>query len=124
MALPTKPSMLSILARGVQRKCARCGEGDVLTGYLTMVPACAVCGESFAHISADDVPPWLTIFVVGHIMISLVMTMELNFQLPIAATATILVAVAVILTALLMPVSKGVVIAVMWAVSDKAPPVQ
>jgi uncharacterized protein (DUF983 family) len=118
MTLTTKPSMLSILARGLQRKCPQCGEGAVLSGYVAMVPACAVCGESFAHISADDAPPWLTIIVVGHIMISLVMTIEMNFKFPMLAEAAFLVAVAGVLTALLMPVSKGVVIAVLWAVTE------
>ena len=119
MAVTTKPSMLSILARGLQRKCPHCGEGEVLSGYVTMVPACAVCFESFAHISADDAPPWLSIIVVGHIMISLVMTIEMNFKFPMLAEAAFMVAMAGALTALLMPVSKGVVIAVLWAVTEK-----
>jgi uncharacterized protein (DUF983 family) len=119
MTPPNKPSTLTCIARGLQRKCPRCGEGDVLSGYVAMVRACAVCGESFAHISADDAPPWLTIVVVGHIMISLIMTLEINFDIPVMIEASAMVLLAVVLTGLLMPVSKGVVIGLLWAVTDK-----
>ncbi|MCH2554480.1 MAG: DUF983 domain-containing protein, partial [SAR116 cluster bacterium] len=46
----------SLTRRGLSRRGPKCGEGAVLTGYLTRVPACGSCGEDLSHISADDGP--------------------------------------------------------------------
>jgi len=114
-----KPSILTLLARGARKTCPRCGEGDVLRGYLKQVDSCSACGESLSHIQADDAPPWLTIMVVGHIMISLVMALETNFDIPMAWEISGVVVLSAILTGVLLPVCKGIVIAVMWNVVEK-----
>lgn len=116
----TKPPILTLLARGARKTCPKCGEGDVLTGYLKQVVSCSACGETFNHIQADDAPPWLTIMVVGHIMISLVMALETNFKIPMAWEISGVVVISAILTGILLPICKGIVIAVMWNVVDKA----
>lgn len=114
-----KPPLTTLLFRGVSRVCPHCGQGALFEGYVKLVPACAVCGQSFAHIHADDAPPWLTIVVVGHIMISLVMAIEMNFRFPIMYEVPALVLLAVVLTAMLLPVCKGVCVAVLWTVTSK-----
>ena len=42
-------------------KCPNCGAGALFRSYLKQVDHCAVCGESYGKIHADDGPPWLTI---------------------------------------------------------------
>jgi uncharacterized protein (DUF983 family) len=116
----TKPTLLTLLARGARQSCPACGEGHVFDGYLKLVPACLACGEDLRHIHADDAPPWLTIVVVGHIMISLIMSLEMNFKIPVLWEASAAVVLAVVLTALLLPVCKGVVVAVLWNVTEKS----
>ncbi|MBL8628004.1 MAG: DUF983 domain-containing protein [Rhodospirillaceae bacterium] len=114
-----KPPFFTLLYRGACRLCPNCGHGAVMTGYVKQLPACPNCNEDFRHISADDAPPWLTIVVVGHIMLSLVLAIETNFRFPVEYEVPILVALAAALTFVLLPICKGVVIAVMWRVTER-----
>ena len=55
--------------RGLLGRCPCCGQGKLMKSYLKPVENCAVCGESFGQIRADDAAPWLTIILVGHIFL-------------------------------------------------------
>ena len=63
----------SVLWRGIQKRCPKCGIGAVLTGYLKPASSCSHCGEDFSHISADDGPAWLTLLIVGHAIVPLML---------------------------------------------------
>jgi uncharacterized protein (DUF983 family) len=112
------PSWPVLVLRGLRQRCPHCGKSKLFAGYVTLKPSCAACGEDFSYIHADDAPPWLTIIVTGHIMISLVMMLELNFDLSVLHEVLILVTTACVLTAVLLPICKGVVVTVLWAVGD------
>lgn len=82
--------------------------------YLKVVPTCSVCGEELHHHRADDFPPYIVISIVGHILLSLALTIELAFAPSVWVTCTLLIALGSILTlALLQPV-KGGVVAIQW----------
>ncbi|MGR3542092.1 MAG: DUF983 domain-containing protein, partial [Hasllibacter sp.] len=57
------------LARGLRRRCPRCGEGRVLDGYLTLRTECGECGLDLSRVRADDGPAYLTILLVGHLLV-------------------------------------------------------
>ena len=41
-----------------------------MSGYLTVAPACPACGEDLSHQRTDDGPAYLTILLVGHLIIA------------------------------------------------------
>lgn len=118
----TKPSLLTLVVRGVRKTCPNCGEGELFGGYIKQVPECTACGEVLSHIQADDAPPWLTIFIVGHVMISLVMHLETTYKIPVLWEIAGVLSLAVVLTGVLLPICKGIVIAIMWNVMDRQSP--
>ena len=59
------------LLRGWRRKCPNCGQGALLKSYLKVNDTCTVCREELHHHRADDGPAYLTILIVGHLMIAL-----------------------------------------------------
>ena len=61
--------VLSSVFRGACARCPNCGRGRLFRAYLKPVETCAECHESLKHIRADDGPAWLTILVVGHIVV-------------------------------------------------------
>ncbi|MGB3147625.1 MAG: DUF983 domain-containing protein, partial [Paracoccaceae bacterium] len=73
---PVKPA----IKRGFRQRCPACGEGRLLTGYLTVRDACPSCGEPFHHHRADDGPAYLTILIVGHIMAPLLLWSYSSFR--------------------------------------------
>jgi uncharacterized protein (DUF983 family) len=102
------------ILRGFHLCCPNCGIGKLFQSYLRPVSRCAVCGTSIGHIRADDFPPWITIILVGHLLIPFILaaqhiavsaTMQLAFWIPVTLA----------LTLLLLPRCKGVAIGLMWS---------
>ena len=109
-----RPPFLTAALRGMAGRCPNCGEGRLFRSYLKQVDQCAVCGEAWGHIRADDAPPWLTILVVGHIIVPAAMAVESRGLLPFWASMTLWPVLALALSLLILPRAKGVFIAVIW----------
>jgi uncharacterized protein (DUF983 family) len=71
------------IRRAARRKCPQCGEGNLFQSYLRQVDRCSACGESFGLIHADDGPAWLTIGVVGHVVVPMALFAETRSQWPL-----------------------------------------
>ncbi len=111
---PHRP-LLRSLGRGLRCRCPQCGVGRIFDGYLTVRASCAHCGEDFTPQRADDLPPYLTIVLVGHIIVPLILAVQTRWPLSSAIHLAIWLPLAAILTlALLRPV-KGLVVALQWA---------
>lgn len=109
-----RPPFLVAVWRGISGRCPNCGEGRLFRAYLKQVDACAVCGEPWGHIRADDAPPWLTILVVGHIIVPAAMAIESRDLLPFWASMTLWPLLALALSLLILPRAKGAFIATIW----------
>ncbi len=57
--------------RGVRNRCPACGKGQLFRAYLKPAETCAACGEDFSSIQAEDGPSWLTILLLGPILLAL-----------------------------------------------------
>jgi len=102
--------------RGYMGKCPHCGEGKMFRAYLKVAEACPSCGEELHHQRADDAPPYMTIFVVGHIIGAGMLWMEhQNDALPIWIHATIWPILTVVLSFYFLPRIKGGLIGLQWA---------
>ena len=106
----TPPSFLTGVGRGIRNRCPVCGEGKVFKGFLRVVPECAVCRAPLGQLRADDAPPYVVIFLVGHLLVPIVFWVERNYEPPMwLHMAVWLPLFAVLCTALLRPVKGGVV---------------
>jgi uncharacterized protein (DUF983 family) len=59
--------------------------------------------------------PWLTILIVGHIIVPIVLTCEENIRVTMGLAFTIYLPLIVGLTLILLPRCKGVIAALLWA---------
>lgn len=57
--------------RGVRHRCPACGQGRLFAAYLKPVSRCASCREDFSSIRAEDGPAWLTILLLGPVLVPL-----------------------------------------------------
>ena len=111
---PARPLWPAIW-RGFLGKCPKCGQGRLFASYVKTVEACDRCGEEIHHHRADDLPAYLVVVIVGHIVVGAFMgiestsTLSLGWHLAIWVPATILLALA-----LLRPV-KGAIVGLQWA---------
>ncbi len=104
----------SALIRALRLKCPNCGEGALLHHFIKTVDHCDHCSEKLGHIRADDGPAWLTILIVGHIVVPFIVMMVENQWLSYGGQVISAIALALITTALIFPFSKSIFISILW----------
>lgn len=110
-----KRDIWTSIKRGLLCRCPNCGEGRLFHAFLKPVANCAVCGEDYSHHRADDLPAYLSIVIVGHVVVGGYMltdqavTWSSWTHLAIWTPITLILAVATI-----QPI-KGAVIGGQWA---------
>jgi uncharacterized protein (DUF983 family) len=112
---PAERPLVPALRRGWRRRCPNCGGGQVFSGYLNVRSSCAACGEELSHHRADDLPAWITIVVVGHLVGALLLSVETAFTPPMWLHFAVWPTLALGLTLWLLPRVKGAVVAMQWA---------
>lgn len=104
-----------VIRRSLALYCPNCGEGKLFASYLKQVEQCARCGEHYGHIRSDDAAPWLTILVVGHIVIPIIIVTEKHVSWPDWVAMTVWPGFALALTLFVLPRAKAVFLGVIWA---------
>lgn len=110
-----RPALGTVIRRALLERCPHCGQGRLFASYLKQVERCAVCQEQFGHLRSDDAAPWLTILVVGHIVVPLLLAVETRVSWPSWVSMTLWPALALMLVALVLPRAKAVFLGVIWA---------
>ncbi len=107
--------MLQSLLRGARLKCPACGAGAMFYRYLKVADHCPRCGEALHHHRADDAPPYFTIVIVGHVVVSLVLAVEMAFRPSLWLHAALWLPLTVILALVVLAPLKGTLVALQWA---------
>ncbi len=116
---PARRAIPAAILRGVRNRCPNCGQGKLLAGYLTPNEACPACGAPNGEIMAHDGPPYITILIVGHIVVPLTLLWERTAPSPLWAHYVVLISTALLLTLILLPRVKGGWMGLMWALDLK-----
>lgn len=105
--------------RGVRHRCPACGKGHLFIGYLEPVSKCASCGEDLSAIRAEDGPSWLTILLLGPIVVPVAL-----FQAFSGAPQIVLISVSAFVVMggvlLILPRVKGGFIGAIWAIGPQS----
>jgi len=113
--LVEKRDVWTAMKRGFRCRCPRCGEGKLFRAFLKVDDHCSVCGLDFTPHRADDLPAYLVIVIVGHIVVPIALIIETDYAPPVALQLSIYLPTVLILSlALLQPV-KGAVVGLQWA---------
>lgn len=113
--LPVSRPYMRSIGRGMRNTCPACGTGTLFRAFLKPVDACAVCGEEIHHHRADDLPAYLVIFVVGHVLLTGYMLTDMIFVLSPWIHLAIWAPLAVLAALLTIQPIKGGVIGLQWA---------
>jgi uncharacterized protein (DUF983 family) len=121
-----KRDVWTAMKRGFFGRCPRCGEGKLFRAFLKVDNNCSVCGLDFTPHRADDLPAYLVIVIVGHIVVPTALWIETDYSPPVWLQLAIYLPFTLIASlALLQPV-KGAVVGLQWALKmhgfDDNPP--
>lgn len=107
-------SFLTCSLRGASLKCPNCGKGKLFVKYLKLKQSCEVCNQNFSHLRADDAPPYLTIFLVAHIVVPLFLFIDRLYTLSLLTLLAISIPTTIVILLLFMPSVKGAVVGILY----------
>ena|ERR1700754_5084049 len=110
-----KRDVWQALKRGLRGRCPRCGEGKIFRAFLKVDDHCSVCGQDFTPHRADDLPAYLVIVIVGHIVVPIILWIETDYAPSVPLQLSIYLPFTLIASLLLLQPVKGAVVAVQWA---------
>ncbi len=110
-----KRPVMPAIKRGLMCKCPSCGEASAFNGYLEIKQTCEICEEELGNHQADDFPPYITIFIVGHIIVGLILMVERSTEMSTGMHMAIWIPLTIILSLALLRPIKGAVVGLQWA---------
>ena len=99
--------------------CPACGEGKLLWKYLKVNGRCESCDTDLARYPADDGPAYLTILLVGHLVVAPMLFFPIVWRSDPAYALPIILVPLAVLTLALLPRIKGGWIGLMYAMGVK-----
>ena len=113
---PAAPGGYQPVWRGFTGRCPRCGEGRLFRKFLKVGHECSSCGQEFHHHRADDFPPYIVMFVVGHVLGYGIYVSEMKFDgLPLWLHAALWPSLAILMCVGLLQPVKGAVVGLQYA---------
>jgi uncharacterized protein (DUF983 family) len=103
------------IGRGFLGRCPHCGEGKLFGRYLKVADSCSECGEEYHHHRADDLPAYLVIVVMGHVIVAGFMVAEQVFSLSMWMHLAIWVPLTMLSCIIPLQPTKGAVVGLQWA---------
>jgi uncharacterized protein (DUF983 family) len=110
-----RPPLFAALKRGLRGRCPVCGQAALFNGYLRVRAACPNCAAPLGRVRADDVPPYFTILIVGHIVVPGILMLDRAAAPPLWVQTAIWVPLTLILTLALLRPIKGAIVGTMLA---------
>ena len=112
---PVLPQTLSAaLLRGLRGRCPRCGETKLFRKFLKPIAVCPRCHQDWSHHRADDMPPYISILITGHVLVPVIIYFGAVSEMSMWQALAICLALASVLMIGLLQPAKGAVIALQW----------
>ncbi len=92
-------------------RCPNCGRGPLFSSYLKVRPNCESCGFDLRAADSGDGPAVFIILIVGGIVGFLALYTQLAYSLPIWVHLVLWLPLTVVLSLVLMPIFKSLLIA-------------
>jgi uncharacterized protein (DUF983 family) len=111
---PSELTLGTVLVRGLRGRCPRCGVGSVFDGYLKVADQCDHCRLQLHGHDSGDAAVVPAILLIGSLVVGLAIYVELTFMPPLWLHVVIWAPVILVMTGLLLPLLKGLGIALQF----------
>jgi uncharacterized protein (DUF983 family) len=117
--LLVRPTTMTAMMRGFRERCPRCGKGPIFRALLKLTDHCSECGEKLGDdIRSDDLPAYLTVLVVGHIVVPAILLFR-NYDFSTWTELAVAVPVSLVMIAALLPRFKGAAAGLLWSLAQQ-----
>lgn len=110
-----KRDVWNAMLRGLRGRCPSCGEGKLFRAFLKTNDNCSVCGQELHHHRADDLPAYLVIVIVGHVLVPIVLMVETNYAPSMALQLAVWLPLTLGMSLALIQPVKGAIVGLQWA---------
>ena len=112
---PDLPATLqSALWRGTKGECPRCGQARLFGKFLKPMAECPSCHQDWTVHQADDFPPYISIFLTGHLLAPVMIAMGMSDRFPLGVMIALAMVLASVLMLVFLQPAKGATIALQW----------
>ena len=101
--------------RGLAHRCPECGKGRLYRDYLKIEDSCEVCAHPLGEYRADDGPAYITILLVGHLVVAPLLLFPFIWQWPAAVVVPLTLGPLAALVLMTLPRVKGAFLGALWA---------
>ena len=101
--------------RGVAGHCPACGKAPLFWRYLKVNGRCESCDTDLARYPADDGPAYLTILLIGHLVVAPMLFFPIVWRTNPAYSLPVILSLLAALTLAVLPRVKGGWIGLMYA---------
>ncbi|KQX18366.1 MULTISPECIES: DUF983 domain-containing protein [unclassified Sphingomonas] len=105
----------SALLRGLRGECPACGGARLFGRFLKPVSHCPACGQDWTLHSADDMPAYLVVLILGHVLVPILVAVNMRYDLPMWLDMSLWPGLALIMALAMIQPVKGAVIGFQWA---------
>lgn len=102
------------VSAGLRRRCPRCGEGHLFSGFLKFDRECEACGLDYGGEDVGDGPVAFIILIVGFAVVIPALVVEVAYGWPIWLHMVIWLPLVIILCLILMPLAKSLLFALQY----------
>lgn len=110
------------MARGWRGRCPGCGQTKLYATWLGVAPRCACCAAPLGLLRADDAPPYIVIFITGHLVIGAEVALDRMAEPSMWLEAAIFLPLALFMCVGLLRPVKGALIGLMLHLGMFTPP--
>ncbi len=103
------------LLRGFACRCPNCGKAPLFSRYITVRSPCPICKIDNTKFASDDLPPYLTIVAVGHVVVPASIWFDSRYMPQLWIETLLWVLLSLALSLALLPRMKGASIGLAWA---------
>lgn len=107
-------SLARTIWRGARLRCPSCGARTLFGGYLKLNQSCPQCSADFSRSETADVAPYVTVMLMGIIVMPLTLLLVLRLGADGEALLAPSLIFAVVLALFLLPRVKGVLASLLW----------
>ncbi len=111
---------IQLMKRGFRKKCPICGKSPIFKNYLKTYNKCNHCGIKLSNYKSDDGPAYITIFIIGHLLIPIILLVEKYYSPSLKIQMIFWPILAIFLCLWLLPRVKGTFIGVQIFLNDKS----
>lgn len=118
--MQTSAGLGTVLLRGLKRKCPSCGQGASFKSYLKIVDTCSHCQTPLGLYPCDDGPAYVTMILVGHLVIAPLLMMSFFWTYPPEIIIPTMLFSIGLMTLIILPFVKGMFLNLLWHLGIKS----